>query len=487
MNRSVLYLFILMLLSAVCSCSDDESFTTDSSALLTFSKDTVKFDTLISTISSSTKTLYVFNHNKDGIRISNVSLQSGEASHFRVNVDGQYLAGGSGDDFEIMKKDSIVVRIEVTMPETGTSEPISYSDNLLFRLESGVVQRVVLTSGGMDAYIIYGMVVDEDLTLATDKPYVIYDSLVVREGALLTLAPGTTLMFHDKCGLDVYGTVHAEGTMEKPVVLRGDRTDHMFDYLKYDNTPSRWEGIIIREGSSGNRLVYTDLHSGRYGILCESENADEECLFVENSVIHNIGGDAIQLNGCQAYFANSQISNARGRCVSIEGGAVKFIHCTIAQFYLFGAERGEALFISNKDADDNYKEIRYAHFINTVITGYGDDVIMGNLIDDNDDCQYLFSHCFLNTVESDDEDRFVDIVYDKKEKESNGDPTMHAEENFILFDSYNFLYDFTPKAESAIRGIAETTYLSEYPTDRYGRMRDNMPDAGCYEYVDDSE
>ena len=93
------------------ACSDYESFSDSPNFRLSFSSDTIAFDTLVSTIPSSTKTLYAFNNNSDGMRISTVQLEGGAASHFRVNVDGRFLTGGIWHDFEVLRYDSLVVRI----------------------------------------------------------------------------------------------------------------------------------------------------------------------------------------------------------------------------------------------------------------------------------------------------------------------------------------------------------------------------------------
>ena len=91
----------------------------------------------------------------------------------------------------------------------------------------------------------------------------------------------------------------------------------------------------------------------------------------------------------------------------------------------------------------------------------------------------LFSHCLLNTIESDDSVRFVHITYDSDKQE------LHREKNFVLFDTDNFLYDFTPDSLSLIRSLADSTAALRYPTDLRGRSRfaDGAPDAGCLEYV----
>ena len=103
------------------------------------------------------------------------------------------------EDFEVRRKDSIVVRLECTLPETGQSGPVRMEDELLFTLESGAA-ACIASADAQDAYVIRGLVLQQDSVFHTDKPYVIYDSLRVDSGARLTLLPGTTLMFHDKAG-----------------------------------------------------------------------------------------------------------------------------------------------------------------------------------------------------------------------------------------------------------------------------------------------
>lgn len=477
-HRVRLALTLLMALLAG-ACTDFESFTSDVSARLEFSTDTVAFDTIVSTVPSATRTLIAYNRNKDGLRIASVQLAAGAASHFRVNVDGEWLPDGKGEDFKVYHKDSIIVRLEVTVPKVGSNEVGVISDILRFRLESGRVQEVVLTAGAIDAYMVHGMVIEHDSTLLTDKPYLIYDSLYVAPGARLTLQPGTRLMFHDDAAMHVYGAVDAVGTAGQPVVFRGDRMDHMFAYLPYDNMPDRWQGINIHSGSAGNRFVHCDIHSGSYGIICDSTGLDTTTLTLESTVIHNVGGDGLRLDNCKARVANTQVSNTKGDCIYIYGGDYEFVHCTIAQFYPFTANRGYALYLANS-IGEAYRELRQARFINSVITGYGEDVIMGSITEGQDyTCPYLFSHCLLNTIESEDTLRFDHIIYDTGKQE------LCREKNFKLFDTTNFLYDFTPDSLSRIRSLADSTYSLRYPIDLRGhsRLADGSPDAGCLEYT----
>lgn len=177
------------------SCDDSERFTTDRGAVLSFSSDSIQFDTVITTVGSSTHLLKVYNRNDRGVRITRAWLERGEATSFRVNVDGVFLAptsGASVTGLELRGSDSLMVFAEVTVPERNQNEPFELTDRLCFQLESGVVQSVVLQAIGQDAYMWRGKVIRQNTTLQAGRPYVIYDSLAVEPGARLTLAAGNT-------------------------------------------------------------------------------------------------------------------------------------------------------------------------------------------------------------------------------------------------------------------------------------------------------
>lgn len=481
---SIVLMFIVCM--GISSCDSYDSWTVSPNARLQFSTDTVSFDTVISTHTSVTRTLMVFNRNKDGVRINQVRVKEGGRSHFRVNVDGQYLYDGMGSDFEVRGEDSIFIKIETTLPEGGTEEVVHFEDFLLFTLESGVEQQVVLDANALDVVTFRSKVITADTTLTAGKPFLIYDSLVVAEGAKLTLEPGVRMLFHDGVSLHVHGTLDARGTLDQPVIFRGDRLDRMFDYLPYDNTTRRWGGIHFFGESQGNVMQQCDVHSGDYGIICDSlQTFDPEtpALRIENSIIHNVAGDGLRATCTHVEVIGTQISNTLGYTVYQLGGASTFVHCTLAQFYPWSGDRLDALFIADQleATPEGLRPLTRAHFLNCVITGYADDVIMGELAEEGETpTPYLFSHCLLRTVKSEDAERFVEIVYDDKDLEPNG--TKH----FRLFDTDNFLYDFTPDTLSQIRDKADIELTKRYsPIDRRGnsRLADDGPDMGCYEFV----
>jgi len=492
--------FLIMTVAAMSllfiGCDDYDTFTTDRSAVLQFSTEQVVFDTLITTIPSATKTLTIYNRGDKGLRVRSVSLARGAASPFRLNVDGQDLsrtADNRATDFEVRRRDSIMVRMEVTVPEIGADVPQEVSDEFIVQLESGVEQRVTLKVVGQDAFYLVGRTLEQDTTLTARRPILVRGWLTVAEGVTVTMEAGTRLLFHDDAGMTVNGRIVANGTLEKPVVFRGDRTDHIFDYLLYDRLPGRWQGITLTTKSSGNLLNYADIHGGTYGIICALPGEGEAAvpitddtparLTLTNSLIHNFKGAGLVFYDTRAEIANTEISNTLGHCVDLVGGDVIFTFCTIAQFYPLDANRGDALHISNV-LDGQYHALHRGHFINCVLTGYADDVVMGEWIADNllpqgvsqAEANYRFQNCFLATAIPAAEE-FVACVYD----DPNGE--FAHDKNFQLMDTHALQYNFSPVEGSHLRAIGDPTYITAWPTDRKGRDRspNALPNAGCYE------
>ena len=289
----ILYLNILFALSLLgfCACDDGDSFTDSPSNLLSFSVDTVRFDTIFSTVPSSTRSFWVHNKSGKGLRCTNVRLEGGNQSGYRVNVDGVYLSpeqGYKANDIEVRDKDSIRVFVELTSNVTFTDKPKELNDNLVFTLESGRQQKVVLNAFSWDATLLKDVTIGKDSTLApSGKPMVVYGGLTVEEGATLTLAAGTTLYFHGNAGMTVKGRLLSKGTEEANVVLRGDRLDRMFDYLPYDRVSGQWQGIRFEETSYDNEMTYTDLHGAFNGIVADSSDVSRNKLTLANSTVHN--------------------------------------------------------------------------------------------------------------------------------------------------------------------------------------------------------
>lgn len=472
----------------------EEEYAVSTSDSLNFSVDTLSFDTIIAGEGTSTKTFQLFNRNKRAVRISRIALAKGEQSPFVVNIDGLWLNEGSNvhsdADLTVSSKDSLRVFVELVAPKTDKDDPQPVEDCLEITLESGRSQRLVLTASSQDVNILHGVVIDADTTLDSPRPYQIFDSLVVAAGATLKLMPGTRLYFHPGASLVVHGRLQAAGTLERPVVMRGDRLGNMFMGQPYDRIPGQWGGITFTGESIGNDMTWCDIHAGTYGIRCDSTASKEQKLIIDNSIIHNVSHHAFDTQMSNVFVGNCQITNAGGNCVNIVGGNCTFVHCTIGQFYAFTGGRGVALEFSN-EKDDCPQPLEKCLFANTIITGYNDDDIMGNASDRFGECafNYAFKNCLLNTplVESEDGAFETCLFEDQKEYDYKAeDPSTLRANNFLpAFDLDALLFPFTlnPASRAADAADPALTQQSGYTIDLAGnaRMSDGKPDIGAYE------
>ena len=80
------WLPILLLIVGLVSCKQD-ILSDDPTMQLRFSHDTVLFDTVFTTMGSSTKRVMVYNPNTNAINIDQVEMQNGK--FFHINLDGE--------------------------------------------------------------------------------------------------------------------------------------------------------------------------------------------------------------------------------------------------------------------------------------------------------------------------------------------------------------------------------------------------------------
>ena len=421
-------ILVLLVVFSWASCSDDDSFSSSADMRLTFSIDSVTVDTIFSRVSSSTRTFWVYNKGKSGIRCQNVRLAKGNQTGFRVNVDGTFL-NPVGRNFEVRKGDSLRVFVEITSYDTHSLDPKLVEDNLMLTLESGTVQKVNLRTYSWDAEKVTNLEVNEDMTIESEKPLVIYgDGIHIAKDATLTLR-NTQLFFHSAAGILVEGRLVADNCL-----LRGDRLDHMFDNLPYDRVSGQWLGIDILCNATGCWLTNTEVRNAWDGIW-----ADSTQVVLTNSVIHNCRGYALNAHDSNVVLDYVQLSNAERDCLLLQGCEAVVDHCTLAQFYPLVGGRGAALHYgpTKRDMTLNCR--------NTLVTGYEDNVVLSDKSDKDSFgvLSYLFENCLLRTPEvKDEEASYVNILWETSKDEFQG------KQHFLTFDEENMYYDFTIVQES---------------------------------------
>lgn len=440
MKQTIIGTIIVVCLMAFSACSDDESYTTNQTDLLTFTDDTLKMDTVFSNVGSATYTFWVYNHTDKGIRLSSVRLKNGNQTGFRVNVDGSYLDNTLGavvTNLEVRSGDSLRVFVELTPPETHQQEPQMLADDLLFQLESGVEQRVRLQAWAWDAMKWTDMVISRDTTIDSRVPIIIYGSgLRVDSGAVLMLR-GATLYFHDRAGLDVYGRLVAEDC-----VMRGDRLDRMFDYLPYDRVSGQWRGLHFAPSSVANVLTNTEIRNATNAVVLDSATVDlsQQRLTMTRCTVHNSKGYGIVSIASNISLSYCQLTNSLGDCLAVYEGRCTIDHCTLAQFYPFSAERGAALrFVG-------YGNLSIA-CTNSILTGYEDDVLFGEARDTTGVFEYSFNDCLLRTPKvENDTVNFHNIMWETPED------SIQGKKHFVRIDEENLYYDFHLDSLSTAKG-----------------------------------
>lgn len=467
MKRALYPIFILMIcLSGLFSACIDDSFTTSPNDVLAFSADTVNLDTIFTNEGTSTRTLKVYNRSNKSLRISSIKLGKGGTSGFIVNVDG--LSGTSFTDTEIRGNDSLFVFIIANVAETGENGLVDHRDSLVF-VTNGVTQHVKLLARTQDAKRMRGVTINSDTLLTAEKPFIVYDSLVVAPTARLTIEPGARLYFHNGAALEVYGQLVAEGTPDARVTLRGDRLDRMFDNLPYDNLAGQWGGIRFHEGSFDNRITHAMVRGMTWGIKCDSTDLSRTTLTIHNSIIHNSTANLVDIACNRVRITNSELSDAGYSILAIHKGIVDVTHCTIVNYYFYDMIKGAI--VHTPTCEELIEWGVQLNLNNCLIAGNASPLSEGDFTGSN---VYLNS-CMLAGVEGSDDANFIHTQW-------GGEPM------FWLIERENYLYDYRlGSPESAAIGWGATAYATDSTAcDMYGASRLERIDVGAYQYTQTS-
>jgi hypothetical protein len=410
MKNLIPYLFFGTVLSFLffSSCRKDDLLK-DASAKLKFSADTVYFDTVFTTIGSSTKQLRVYNPHNRRVVLSNVRLAKGNASSYRINVDG--IPGPSIKNIEILPNDSIFIFVEVTIDPLNVNSPLIVTDSLLFEF-NGNTQDVDLVAWGQNAHYIRPThfyegfpafsIIGCDTTWRNDIPHVIYGYAVVDSTCRLTIEAGTQIHFHNNSGLWVYkgGSLKVLGTKDQPVVFQGDRLEPYYRELA-----GQWDRIWLNEGSIDNEINYAVIKNGLIGIQAETlqENMGNE-LKLNNTIIRNMSRSGILTRFYKITSNNSVITNCGLFCAELTmGGYYEFNHCTFANYWRHKArkEKETAVFILNYFKDHNNQinasPLYKAEFNNSIIYGSLENEVFTDDIGQGLEFNYSFNYSLVKT------------------------------------------------------------------------------------------
>lgn len=462
--KPIIIILTFIISIAFTSCIED-GFTTDSNHQPTFSVDTLKMGLVFTEAGTPTHSFMVYNRYDKMLNISSISFRDNN-DIFRINVDG--FSGKTFNNIEIRPNDSIFVFVEATLPPNGKNSLITIENHIDF-ITNGVTTSVVLSADGQDVNRKYGEVINTDTKWIANKPYQIFDSLIVTNGTTLTIEAGTTLYFHDNAYMRVDGTLISNGTIELPVNITGDRIDNVVSDIPFDLMSGQWNGIIFSTTSRNNYLTHTSIRNSVYGVIIDSiPSNDKPALYLLNCQLRNSMDYVLQSNHSDITAIGCEFAEAESGLIYLNGGKHIFNHCTISNNYLFAAIRGAAIQFNHLNADnDNLSGLPYtsAEFTNSIIYGIGSELSHGDLTGTN---VYL-RHCLLKSAGTDD-DNFINCVWD-------ADPLFYT-----IREEYIFDYRLKDQSPAIAVGNPDLT-LQDAMIDRYGLNRGDTPDIGAYVYT----
>lgn len=494
MNRMTSRVTLLALLAVfalfLTQCRKD-SFADSSDQNITFSADTVLFDTVFTTIGSTTLPLKVYNPHSDPIVVSNIDVMGGADSPYRVAVDG--INGSSFTNIEIGPEDSAWVFIEVTIDPNNSSSPLIEEDSIRF-ITNGNTEYVKLVAWGQNACYHGSLgtltVLECDEVWNADCPHVIYGIVAVDEGCSLTINAGTQVHCHAGSGLYVYrGLLDINGELGNEVVFQGDRLEN-----SYDDVPGQW-GIQLQvefetgfgvEQATINRggiwlfetvdceIDYAILKNGIIGLQCDTTGTTTgESLRINNTVITNMSAIGMYTQGAHVTGTNCLFSNCGQNSAAFTiGGRYNFNHCSFVNYWTQSNRQSPTFYLNNYYVDVN-NEVQVRPLEQTVFRNclmYGNNAeltdfneFVYDFADDGPEPQYFFDWCYVDT----DLDLPAGFNFANM---SNG----QGEPPFIAPFSGDF--DFAGSVPSAFKTNGSNLIF----TDLKGAPRSSNPAKGCY-------
>ncbi len=410
-----LYIMVLAVMPW-CSLSCEKNNAGDGDeAKLTFSADTVAFDTLFTTIGSTTLQVKVYNRSNRDVVLESVRLAGGSESPFRLNVDGDTSLVAR--NVEIMAGDSIFIFIQANVhADTMRVRPFIVEDAILF--SNG--QRLPVTAWGRNA--VYHRVLPGDTTWYSvvdcehwdhTRPHVILGAAAVLDGHTLRLQEGDELYFGDGAMLvfDTNARLVAKGTAEQPVLFTSLRHDGWYSFL-----PGQWQCIWFTGGSTGDTIDHAVVENGTGGLRAYP-GAE---FTVSNTVIRNMSDCALIGQGGAITGRNLLVYDCLGSLTVLQGGSYSFTGCTFADYWPYSPRNQESVILANYmiTTDGTVAgDLTQADFTDCIIWGSREqEVLLAGM--EGFSLNYSFNHCWVKGTEGVSDPMFVD--------KDNGD--YHLEE-----------------------------------------------------------
>lgn len=471
--------FLLVAIVVILPSCREEQVSYDPSLRLTLSVDSLAFDTVFTGYGTSTRRITIYNRNANALTIDSIRLRDGR--FFRVNIDGEADAG-LWQQMTIRGKDSAFVFVRAYIDPTGKNTPLIINDELLF-LYNGNQTILRLSAIGQDVTVLNKGDYASNRRLRAGKPYLVMDTLIFRRD--LTIDPGVTLYMHNKAAIFALGDVTAKGTQDEPIIIRGYRTDRLFDSVPYAYASGQWNGVYLLHSGAEKRYYtfhYVDILSGNMGLFCQSEKTEDQLpqLVAYGCRIHNMSVYGIVCLNTDATIINTEVSNCASYGIYLQGGKHTLVHNTVAAYFgypytnlnIHSTQREDvaAVFINNLSKKMAPMQ---TYMYNNIVTGARKNcLVLAAPLPDIYAGEFSGNYLRADTFAL---PQFRDNTY------AHDNDTVFVN-NYYLYKEYRY-YDFHLSPSSPAIGVGNACKMGSYTSDRDGNPRTTPPDAGCYQHT----
>ncbi|RKD12346.1 hypothetical protein BCY91_11865 [Pelobium manganitolerans] len=361
-QRILTLLFTVFVLFA---CRKEEKIDRSSNARLQFSTDSLLFDTVFTSSGTTNRSLKIFNYSDKAVLISSISLQGGNTSAFKININGE--ASTSVSNLKIGANDSIYVFVKAFIDPNNAKSPFLVEDAIEINL-NGNQEKIPLVAYGQNAVYLNNERIVNNTSFKKGKPYIIYNTLNIDKNATLILEAGARLYFHKDAKMLIAGSLQANGILGDSITFCSDRQERI-----YSDEPGQWDGLYFLASSHSNILNYVTLKNALVGATVDSLSVNAlPKLLISNSIVKNH-----QVAGVLGYNASIDVVNSL------------FYNC--GQYLLAGFSGGNYRCYQNTFANYNYNfprktpSVYFTNFLNSsgqtkdVSVTFFNNIIYGSL------------------------------------------------------------------------------------------------------------
>lgn len=455
------------------ACKNENTYQGEAPAFNT-SVDTLMYDTVFTAVGSVTQSFKIYNKEDQDILVD-IALEGGDNSPYRLNING--TATNNKEDLLIRANDSIYVFVDVTIdPDQPLSvSPFFVKDSI--KISSAQVERkVMLTAFGQNANYLTGTKKGRTSYISCDlgniewndpKPYVIYGILYI-DNCNLIIPKGTNIYVHGgvvsttiddkyvtyqdgRIAFLKNGSITSQGTVEEPVIFRGDRLED-----DYDNLSGQWYGMQFLQGSKNNSFEHTIIKNSTFGMQIDGGE-----IKIKDSKILNTSANGIEALNANLDIQNSLIANNGAESMAIgNGGTYTIIQSTIANY----GNKSVAFYANNYTCDVN--DCQNTIKLNPLNLTLKNNIIVGDVdkefaVDDQSNGTQLNLDIRNNLLRTDQCNKCIQYNF------PNDKLFVNYEKGDYHLDSLSIATD---------KGIN-----SGIPIDIDGKARDEIYDLGCYE------